>query len=117
MEIPVSKNSTFAANSQPALCSVSAIADSDRHFFERHRKRQYRIRLAGRSEVNILQLSGLPLPPTFNGYRHFILARQVRPGFILRALFSAPAETETDLSENKCRKMAERIGGLAVGGF
>lgn len=65
--------------------TVGRITDGDAQFFDRHRDREFRVRLAGRAEVETdLILKGLGDLPLVPGAQWTTVVRQIAPGVRLR---------------------------------
>lgn len=93
---------------------VNLVVETDRRFFERHPLRTHRLRLASRAEVAILgEVHGLVetrLPP---GERWFCVIRQLDAETQTQTRLFTPndEDCETDLSEQDCAWIFNRIAG------
>ncbi len=87
---------------------VDRVTQADRRFFERFPDRQHRVRLTSAAELE--QQTILDGKPPFipDGCRCFTLIRNIAPGARMRLFWTAPADAETDLSEEIARAIYER---------
>ena len=88
---------------------VDKATDTDRMFFERRRKRRFRVRRCHRAEIvqNAL-IEGKPpeVPP---GMAWFAAVLNVCHGYRMRLFTLAPADTETDCTEREARETFELL--------
>jgi hypothetical protein len=87
---------------------VDKIVDADRKFFERFPHRHYRVRFAGRAEIEhdalLAGKSPRRLPPDF---RHYAIIKNVASGARLRLIVIGNEGWDTDLPEQEARKLYE----------
>ncbi|MGX9429726.1 MULTISPECIES: hypothetical protein [Bradyrhizobium] len=87
---------------------VEKIVDADRRFFQRFPHRHYRVRLAGRAEIEhdaLLAGNGRQLLPP--DLQHYAIIKNVAPGARLRIIVIGDEGWDTDLPEQEARKLYE----------
>lgn len=88
--------------------AVDRELDADRRFFELAPDRSYRIRRAYPAELASLRSAyGRGWP--FDDLIVYASVRQLRPGLRLRSFFASRSKLETDLSEEACRDVHDRV--------
>ena len=89
---------------------VDLVLDGDRRFFERHRDRNHRLRLAGQAEIEMLaEVHGpgeVRLPP---GTRLYVVVRQIEEGARIRYFIPNDADLDTDIPEGQARWLFEHF--------
>jgi len=88
---------------------LDRVMEGDRLFFTRHRRRNHRLRQAGRIEIEhgaIIGGAGMEPP---SGKRWFTIVRQIVPGVRFRAIVALPETTDPDMSEPECEKIFDRL--------
>lgn len=81
---------------------------ADKRFFERFPRRSYCVRYAGENEARRAAASSYDKPSP--GFRHFTLVRQIAPGLRVRAVITARADLDTNVSEAAARKLWRDAG-------
>jgi hypothetical protein len=85
---------------------VDKITQADARFFERRPDRQHRVRRASPAEIEQAEIVGGPVwvPPEC---AVFTVVRNIAPGVRLRVFMRAPADSDTDVSEEVVRTIYE----------
>ena len=90
---------------------VDKATNADRKFFVRFPHRHYRVRFAGRAEIEhdalVAGKSPRRLPPDF---RHYAIIKNVASGARLRVIVIGNEGWDTDLPEQEARKLYEAAG-------
>jgi hypothetical protein len=87
---------------------VDRITEFDAQFFQRFPHRQYRLRPAGRAEIETLQILQDKMPVPI-GFLVYAAIRQIEPGIRARAFVSLPEITAADAPEHIAREVFERV--------
>ena len=88
---------------------VDLILEADARFFDRHRDRNHRLRLAGQAEVEILQeihATEFRIPP---GERLYCVVRQIEPGTRMRNYVPNERELDTDIPEDQAAWLFDHL--------
>jgi hypothetical protein len=91
----------LATRATPDDARLNDVLETDRKFFERHKGRNHRIRLASEIEIE-LERGGVEAPP---GYRWHSLLQQQRPGMRIRILFPIEEQFGVDRPEAECETL------------
>ena len=98
---------------QPLADAVGRTVEGDREFFDRHKDRSHRLRLASRAEIAAYSLIGDKPNRLPEGQAWYSAIRQVRPGIRLRVVMAMRERADVDIfSETECRRIYEEGIGL-----
>src|SRR5271165_2786347 len=81
---------------------LERVTDGDRRFFERHKRRNHRLRPAAQIEIEqneIIEDHRWELP---RGWAWFTIVQQIAPGLRVRVFIELPETTDPDISERAC---------------
>jgi len=88
---------------------LAVVMDDDRRFFERHKRRNHRLRHARRIEIEQDEIiAGRRWEPP-RGLGGFTIVRQLRPGIRVRLPIALPETTDPDISESECEALFIRV--------
>ena len=89
---------------------VDKVLEGDQLFFERHVGRRHRLRLAGQSEVRMLEeVHGAEHLRTVPGNRWYCSVRQIEPGARVRHFVQNEAGLDTDIPEDQARWLFDHL--------
>jgi hypothetical protein len=84
----------------------------DRHFFETHPNRRYRVRLARLAEVDEFRRLKPDLPELPDDFEWFVAVHRYEPGVRFRQPISAPDHFDDDPPEDVARVVFLRAAGV-----
>jgi hypothetical protein len=104
--VPLNLTGDVARQLDKIADRIDRITEFDAQFFRRFPHRQYRLRPAGRAEIETLQILQDKMPVPI-GFLVYTAIRQIEPGIRARAFVSLP-EIPTDAPEHIAREVFER---------
>jgi hypothetical protein len=87
---------------------LERVMEGDRSFFDRHKQRNYLLRLAAPIEIEQHELVARSPRTKRRGMKAFTLVKQIGPGVRFRMLITLPETTDPDISERECEGILER---------
>ena len=93
---------------------VGKIVASDQKFFERFPHRRYRVRLAGRAEIEHARLAtGIEIKKPLPGFAHYTVVTNIKDGVRLRFFIVGREGCDSDMSESQARGLIEKVFGAS----